>query len=81
MAARLKEYRKVRDGYLKANPVCEYPGCTSTEVTLHHGAGRVGDLLTNPDYFVSLCFRHHREVEENPTAAKEMGLSYTRLDK
>lgn len=80
-ARRLKEYRKLRDAYLKANNTCEFPGCTSTEVTLHHGAGRVGDLLTDTNYFVALCFKHHRFVEENPTEAKGMGLSYNRLDK
>jgi hypothetical protein len=76
----LKEYRKLRDGYLKANPVCEFAGCTSREVTLHHKSGRVGKLLTDSRYFCSLCIKHHSWAEENPLEAKQLGLSLSRLE-
>ena len=76
----LKEYRKLRDGYLKANPICEFAGCNSREVTLHHKSGRVGKLLTDSRYFCSLCIKHHSWAEENPLEAKQLGLSLSRLE-
>ena len=79
--AELKEYRTVRDRYLKNNPVCEYPNCTSREVELHHRAGRSGRLLCDDTYFCSLCRAHHRLIEEQPSHAKELGISVSRLDK
>ena len=75
----LKEYRIVRDRYLKENPVCEFEGCGSREVELHHKKGKVGKLLVDPRYFCSLCRNHHRYIEENPILAKELGLSVDRL--
>lgn len=76
----LKVYRKTRDGYFKEHPVCEYPGCTSTNIQLHHGAGRIGTFLTDKRYFKSLCDTHHRFVEINPLEAKRLNLSFKRLD-
>lgn len=78
---RLAEYRKARDEYFKDNPICEYPNCTSREITLHHSKGRTGDLLYNKTYFKSLCIKHHSWCEENPTEAQDLGLSFKRLDK
>lgn len=78
---RLKEYRRVRNIYFSKNPVCEFPGCDSIEVTLHHKRGRIGGLLTNTKYFCSLCATHHTWVENNPAQAILMGLSESRLSK
>lgn len=78
---RLKEYRIKRDEYFKLHPICEFPNCNSTDITLHHSKGRIGELLTDERYFKSLCFKHHRLIEENPYLAKELGLSFNRLDK
>jgi len=75
----LKIYRKKRDQYFKENPVCEFPGCSSVEITLHHRAGRTGSLFIDERYFCSLCMTHHRWVEENPNEAKKLGLSLSRL--
>lgn len=75
----LKKYRRLRDKYFEENPVCEFPGCNSREITLHHMRGRIGAFLTDKRYFKSLCWNHHRFVEENPTEAKELGLSESRL--
>ena len=75
----LKVYRKNRDQYFKDHPVCEFPDCNSTRIQLHHKRGHVGQYLTDQRYFCSLCGHHHRWVEENPTQAKEMGLSEDRL--
>ena len=43
----LKIYRRARDKYFKEHPVCEFPGCTSKDITLHHKRGRVGSFLTD----------------------------------
>ena len=78
---RLAEYRLVRDKYFKDNPICEFKGCYSTELTLHHKAGKIGNLLTDSRYFCSLCFEHHRWVHDNDFEARELGLLVSRLDK
>jgi hypothetical protein len=76
----LKEYRVVRDWYLDTHKVCEHPECSNPSEDLHHAKGRVGSLLTDTRYFKALCRKCHRWVEENPTDAKSMGLSFNRLD-
>lgn len=77
----LKEYRIIRDRYLKENPVCEFVGCESRDITLHHKKGRIGSLLTDSRYFCSLCIKHHIWAELNCNEAKELGLSFDRLSK
>lgn len=79
MAKKLAEYRIVRDEFLKINTTCWNCGSSPTEC--HHGAGRVGNLLTDVRYFVALCRGCHREAERSPEWAKENGFSFTRLDK
>lgn len=76
----LKRYRILRDKYLKENPVCQYPGCQSRDVTLHHRRGRVGAYLTDKRFFSALCWPHHQHIELNPDLAKQLGLSLSRLE-
>ncbi len=77
----LKIYRINRDNYLKENPICEFPECNSTQVELHHKAGRIGSLLTDKRNFCSLCHYHHEWCELHPIEAKELNLSKSRLNK
>lgn len=80
---RLKElakYRIAREEYFKDHPVCEFPGCESTDVTLHHALGRIGRLLYDKKHFKSLCWPHHKFCEESPNEAKKLGLSGNRLE-
>lgn len=79
--SRLVKYRIRRDKFLKENPVCMFPDCTSTRVECHHAAGRNGHLLYDTKYFRSLCRMHHEYIERNSTLAKELGLSVDRLNK
>lgn len=74
----LKKYRRLRDKYFKDNPICEFKGCYSKDITLHHAKGRIGSFLTDKRYFKSLCLTHHRFVEDNPLEAIKMGLSFRR---
>lgn len=79
-AAALRVYEKNKAAYFKLQPVCEYPGCDSTNVTLHHAGGRVGSLLTDMDNFRSLCPEHHEFCELHPVEAKNLNLSTSRLN-
>jgi hypothetical protein len=81
MAANLAKYRKRRDKYFEDNPVCEFPGCRSRKITLHHKRGRVGAFLTDKRWFCSLCQFHHTWVNEHHEEAAKMGLVYSRLGK
>lgn len=78
---RLAQYRVVRDEYFKENPVCQFPGCTSKDITLHHSKGKTGDLLMEKKWFKSLCMPHHNWAETHPLEAQNLGLSFKRLDK
>lgn len=77
--AALAKYRKLRDKYFKENTICEFPGCTSKNITLHHKRGRTGAFLTDKRHFCSLCLKHHQYVENNPAEAQKIGLSQKRL--
>lgn len=79
MAKKLAEYRVVRDEYMREHPICEHPDCNHPATDLHHAAGRHGNNLIDVGKFRALCRDCHRWVEENPTAAKELGLSLNRL--
>ena len=78
---KLAEFRKVRNEYMKDNPICEFPNCENPSTDLHHGAGKVGKLLTDKRYFKALDREHHRWCELNPLEAQKLGLSFKRLDK
>lgn len=74
----LKEYRVVRDAYLKANPVCEVKGCCSTEVELHHKMPRAY-YLCDTKVFMSVCRKHHLKIEESDSWARENGYKINHL--
>lgn len=80
-AKELRVYEKEKAAFFETVEHCEFPGCEVTNISLHHAKGRIGDNLTDRRYFKALCWVHHQWAEENPTAAKEMGLSVSRLDK
>ncbi len=80
-AEALKRYRRLRDKHFEEYPVCQFPGCTSRKITLHHARGRLGAFLTDKRYFRSLCQEHHRYVELHPDEAQKLNLSQKRLDK
>jgi hypothetical protein len=77
----LRDYRVVRDAYMRDHKICEHPECSSPSTELHHSKGRIGKLLTDPLYFKALCNSCHSWAEKNPTLAKELGLSVDRLSK
>lgn len=78
-AKELKIYRIERDRYFKEHPICEFPGCASRKITLHHRRGRCGTLLTDRRYFCSLCLKHHNYVNEHNEEAQKLGFVESRL--
>jgi hypothetical protein len=79
LAKALREYEKVKAEFFKEVKVCQFPGCESEELTLHHARGRIGKNLTDRSTFRGLCEYHHRHCELHPIEAKELGLSADRL--
>lgn len=77
----LKVYRRKRDKYLEEHPICEFPGCSSRIIQLHHKRGRIGAFLTDKRYFCSLCDNHHKWCHENDAEARKLGLLQSRLEK
>jgi hypothetical protein len=48
--------------------------CRKPATELHHGRGRLGELLMNQEYWIPLCAPCHRWVHDNPAAARNLGL-------
>ena len=78
-AKQMREYEKVRDAYLYANPFCLVKNCNQMANQVHHMKGRIGMLLTDVRYFLAVCPYHHAKIEAMPLWAKEMGYSLNRL--
>lgn len=71
-------YRRLRDGFLYVNRICEYCGeQAATEV--HHKRGRVGADYLDVDHWAALCHRCHVWVTEHPAEAIEQGISERRI--
>ncbi len=74
----VREYKKIKIQFLEDNPLCEVCGGRASD--LHHKLGRMGDMLTEVKYFLSVCREDHIKIELNPKWAKEKGYSLNRLD-
>jgi hypothetical protein len=75
------EYSKKRKLFLETHPSCQakLPGiCTINSTDVHHTKGRNINYL-NVETWIALCRECHMWVENNPTDAKELGLSKNRL--
>ena len=76
-------YTKNRKDHLEENPYCQAEvmchGLLAVEI--HHKKGRIGELLNNREFFLSVCRMCHNWIESNPNEAKEKGLSLSRLSK
>lgn len=85
------EYKISRIEFLMNKDHCEvglegclvpYPVYNPEDVlTVHHKLGRIGELLTNKDYFLACCEICHRYLEDHPAVAKANGWSLNRLNK
>lgn len=77
----LKEYRKVRDEFMKQNRTCQarLQGCTVKATDLHHKKSRIGDLLTDTKFFMAVCRQCHNKIEDGGAWVYEQGLKIKRL--
>ena len=81
---RMSKYRPIRKKFLEDNPVCmvKREGCFGDSTNVHHGRGKVGDMLYDARYFIACCSGPcHRWCEEHPEEAKALGFSFSRLSK
>lgn len=76
----LKEYRKKRDAFMKANKVCQFPECRELATDLHHKKSREY-YLCDESIFMALCRAHHMWIHDNDKQAREMGLLLSSLSK
>lgn len=81
MKSKLSSYSKLRGNYLLQNPNCKarLKGCQLSATDIHHTEGRIGDKLNDSSTWIPVCRSCHIFIEENPIAAKNLGLSKNRL--
>ena len=70
-------YARMRVEFLEANPQCEMCGHRAQQV--HHRKGRVGALLTDPEFWAPVCARCHDAITNHPHWAIESGYSLSRV--
>ncbi len=73
-APEYRKYLKLRAEALK-DAVCEWPlaTCTSPAEDVHHMKRR-GKLLNDKRFWLLVCRRHHRLIEDNKREARDWGL-------
>ncbi|NBO61650.1 MAG: HNH endonuclease [Flavobacteriia bacterium] len=71
-----RKYTKLREEYLKHNPVCDACGGRATEI--HHKRGRFQERLLDKDFFSPLCRGCHQKVHMEPKWAYSVGLLIAR---
>lgn len=71
-AAQLRVYSKLRKDFLEKNPVCQL--CNNANATdIHHGWGRIGELLNAEEHWFSICRPCHEWVHNHPSQARRQG--------
>lgn len=76
-AKELREYRKLRDEYMIANPVCEVCG-SRKNLTLHHKKSRQF-FLCDVSVFMVACFTCHEKIHREHKWAEENGYIESKL--
>lgn len=70
------EYSNKRKIFMSAHSMCQanISGlCTSTSTDIHHVKGRVGELLLDESYWMSVCRACHQWIETHPVEATQLG--------
>lgn len=75
-AQQMGVYSKLREVWLKKNPVCAC--CGGVAIDCHHMEGRENDLLLKVESWLPVCSGCHREITDNSAWAIEMGYSLKR---
>jgi len=77
----LKEYKVVREEFLKQNPNCQLrlQGCSIHSTDVHHKLGKSSsELYLNIKYWMSLCRNCHSIIEKLGDIAYEKGFKLHR---
>lgn len=74
-----KEYRKIAAQFIKSHPKCAVKGCRNASQTVHHKAGRIGELLTDKKNFLAVCLPCHQRITEDSAWAIANNYSVSRL--
>jgi hypothetical protein len=77
-----KEFRPIHDRFMRTHKECmiRQEGCLVKTTELHHGKGKIGDLLFDEQWLVAACLPCHRWAELHPVDAKVLGISFDRLE-
>ena len=71
-AKQLREYLPKRNTFIAAHPVCQM--CHNARATdVHHGWGRIGELLNDEEHWFALCRTCHDFIHRNPSTARRQG--------
>jgi hypothetical protein len=73
-----KQYRLKAKQFLKRNPKCKI--CKAPATTVHHKAGRIGELLLDEKKWIALCLLCHERVTTDSEWAIQNGYSESRLN-
>lgn len=79
----LAEYNKAREALAEqAAYRCQArtPNCNGQLEQVHHRKGRDGELLTNPEYLLGVCYPCHSYIHANPSESYERGWMIRRND-
>ena len=74
----LKEYRLLRDAYMKNHEICEVKGCNRLANDLHHKKPRAYHLC-DVNIYMSVCRRCHIKIESEDAWARENGYKLNHL--
>lgn len=66
----LKEYRLLRDAYMKNHEICEVKGCSRLSQDLHHKKPRAY-YLCDTSIFMATCRQCHTKIESEDAWARE----------
>lgn len=79
-AVQNREYYKVKLDFMIHHPKCQVCHIKYSK-DIHHKRGRIGDLLTDSNYFLAVCRSCHEKIETSPDWARKMGFSENRFIK
>jgi hypothetical protein len=67
-------YRRRRNIFLMATPICLCHGGRCLAEHIHHSRGRAGTLLLDERFWIPLCFAAHELIQEHPDVARRADL-------
>lgn len=79
-----KAYTQLRGIFLMNHPYCEIQAnefCSKSATTVHHTAGRIGELFLDVSKWKGACMSCHQYAHDHPKEAIEKGWSESRLAK